>query len=242
MNKTIQRLVLVSLVFVFAMAGSATALANYDYYNYYSQPTHNSSTITKYATVGRYFEFDVYASDDDYGSSYYPSSLKYWATYLPIGARFDESTRIFSWTPQRTGKFSAKFRVSDGFDYADLEVIINVENTSPVVGVRNDVDPEPAKIIIINTQPEEPKTIYVPVDPAEEVVEDECEGEEEDVCDKEEVEGEEGDLTLADTILGIIDNIIFNSLLLLVLIVVLLVLLYFYRKRNKELEQELDMK
>jgi hypothetical protein len=246
MNKVI-KLTLASLAFVFIAASPAIVLADYNsnnsYYPYYPSSTNNSSTVTKYATVGQYFEFNIYAQD--YNNGYGNNNLNYQATYLPAGARFDVNSRVFSWTPQRAGQFSARFHVSDGYDYADLDVTINVKSAFPVIGVGgnssgNQVqNKELPKIVIINTKlPQETKTVYVYKERKEETVVDEEKSDVEEV--KEEIKAE-NDLTLAATIVGIIDNIILNPLFLLILIIVLLVSLYFYRKRNRDLEQELNM-
>jgi hypothetical protein len=54
--------------------------------------------------------FSIHATD--YDSTY----LIYSAVYLPVGASFNPSTRVFSWTPayRSTGMYTAKFSVSDG--------------------------------------------------------------------------------------------------------------------------------
>lgn len=227
MNKAI-KLTLAGLALVLAIAGPVTALAAY-----------NSSAITKYATVGQYFEFDVYAD----GSSNNYSNLNYYATSLPAGANFNRNSRIFSWTPQTVGSYLAKFRVSDGYDYADLDVTIVVSNSNAYYPSNNNQTvpapapasaPDSSKIFIINTQPQETKTIYVPVESNENVDVDE-------VINEEEVIVNENGLTFADTIVGIFNNIILNPIVLLLVIVVLLVLLFFSKRKNDELEQELDM-
>lgn len=274
MNKVI-KLNLAGLFFaVFAIVAVSPAVVLADH-NYDNQ-SYNSSTIDKYAVAGQRIEFDIYAHDRDYRTSNY---LNYWAVYLPAGAEFNKNTQVFSWTPQRAGDYLAKFRVSDGYDYADLEVAIHVENAptpayeynsnnlvydgySPHYNYddynddhnhnTNVVDSVPPKIIIVKSEPVT-KYVYVnsndsennnekAVDEEEECVsdsnEEECVGNEDD--DEEEVN--EDRITLADTFMGIIDNIILNPLFLLVLVIVLLIGLYVYRKRNRDLEQEINMR
>jgi hypothetical protein len=72
---------------------------------------------------GAQLTFTVAASDAD------GNFLTYSASNLPLGARFDPATRIFSWTPEynQAGVYaSIHFQVSDGLmtDYEDITITV----------------------------------------------------------------------------------------------------------------------
>jgi len=71
--------------------------------------------------------FTVQAQDPDEGST-----LSFSAENLPDGAQFDPATQTFTWQPDysQSGKYTARFTVSDGELSASREVTINVENVN----------------------------------------------------------------------------------------------------------------
>jgi VCBS repeat-containing protein len=79
---------------------------------------------------GELIEFTITASDPD------GDVLTYSATNLPEGAAFDPEAQLFSWTPgwQSSGRHNdIVFSVSDGSDYDEEIIAIDVIDKSPLV-------------------------------------------------------------------------------------------------------------
>lgn len=81
--------------------------------------------------VGEKLEFSVFATDAD------NDFLTFAASQLPVGARFNNLTRVFSWTPQvnQAGIHRVLFQVGDGYGHGtQTEININVAGGSSAVG------------------------------------------------------------------------------------------------------------
>ncbi len=80
--------------------------------------------------------FLVYATDSD------NDTLTYSATGLPVGAAFDTSTKIFSWTPtdSQVGTHTVTFTVSDGIltDSETITITVNHVNGAPMLSAISD--------------------------------------------------------------------------------------------------------
>ena len=81
----------------------------------------------KTVTEGQNLQFTLSASDPDGGT------LTYSATNLPLGAGFNQSSRVFTWTPtaEQIGTHSPRFQVKDSTNLTDFEnVSITVRDAS----------------------------------------------------------------------------------------------------------------
>lgn len=87
----------------------------------------------KTISEGERLEFTITASDPD------GDSLEYSASNLPPGATFDPATQVFDWTPDWLSSGEHKdiiFRVSDGHDYDEEIITIDVIDQSPLEAPR----------------------------------------------------------------------------------------------------------
>lgn len=83
-----------------------------------------SQLPTQFGRVNQFLQFSVSATDPD------GDQLSYSAFNLPSGASFDNTNRIFSWTPSssQAGTYGLIFRVSDGNLSADMTVSISISS------------------------------------------------------------------------------------------------------------------
>ncbi|MDO8466817.1 MAG: putative Ig domain-containing protein [bacterium] len=87
----------------------------------------------KTVRVGQVLQFSVSANDPE------DEPISYSIFNLPTNASFQNSSRLFSWTPKVSdiGSHLVTFRASDGVKYADHDVYINVQEAATVSPVNN---------------------------------------------------------------------------------------------------------
>ncbi len=97
------------------------------------KPVWDGGAGNKYVRVGQVLQFAVSAHDPE------DEPITYSVFNLPTDATFQNSSRLFSWTPKPRdiGTHIITFRASDGIKYADQDVTITVQEESVVAAVNH---------------------------------------------------------------------------------------------------------